>query len=262
MYLTLCLYLNAAGVVWREREAFAIVHSVQKLRPYLYGAKYTIYCDHKPLKSVFTKQMNNTRMQRWAILLAETNAEINYHPGKLNCRADKCSRIVTPPSINVIDADADWIDPLAFPEQNIAETLPLEHDGLDLTEIGIQKRAAVIPVSNYILIQDVICIKRPSIYVPEIPRLLLPQRYRDKGIDRAHKEVGHLSYATVTRIAEAYVWPLMRQPIRDPIAKCTTCSVHSRRTYTVVQGRNAFGNKQNVFSWHGSGGTSSRIYKQ
>ena len=150
--------------------------------------------------------MNNTRMQRWAILLAETNAEINYHPGKLNCRADKCSRIVTLPSINVIDADADWIDPLAFPEQNIAETLPLEHDGLDLTEIGIQKRAefakerrlAVIPVSNYILIQDVIySIKRPSIYVPEIPRLLLPQRYRDKGIDRAHKEVGHLSYATV-----------------------------------------------------------------
>ena len=79
--------------------------------------------------------MNNTHVQRWAILLAETNAEIKYHPGKLNCRADMCSRIVTPPSIGVIDADADWIDPLAFPEQNIAETLPLEHDGLYLTDI-------------------------------------------------------------------------------------------------------------------------------
>ena len=147
-----------------EKECFAIIHSIGKLRPYLYGAKYTIYCDHKPLKSLFTKQMNNTRVQRWAILLAETNAEIKYHPGKLNCRADMCSRIVTPPSINVIDSDADWVDPLAFPEQDIAETLPLEHDGLDLTEIGLQqriefaneRRLAVVPGSDYILIQDVI----------------------------------------------------------------------------------------------------------
>ena len=149
------------------------------------------------------------------------------------------------PSINVIDAGADWIYPLAFPEQNISETVPLEHAGLDLTEIGIQQRTelakerrlAVIPGSNYILIQDInYSIKRPFIHAPDIPRLLLPQRYRDKVIDRAHKEVGHISYATVTRIAEAYVWPLMRQVIRDRIAKYTTCSVHSRRTDTAVPG--------------------------
>ena len=103
-------------------------------------------------------------------MLAESGQEIKYHPGKLNCRADMCSRIVTPPSINVIDADADWIEPLAFPEQDIAETLSLEHDGLNLTEIGKQqridfrkeRRLALFPGSNYILIGDVIYnIKRP-----------------------------------------------------------------------------------------------------
>ena len=78
-----------------ERKLFAIVHSIPELRSYVYGAKYTIYCDHKPLQILFTKQMNNTRVQRWAILLAETKAEIKYHPGKLNCRANMCSRIVT-----------------------------------------------------------------------------------------------------------------------------------------------------------------------
>ena len=150
-----------------------------------------------------------------------------------------------PPSINVIDADADWIDPLAFPEQDIAETLPLEHDGLDLTEISEQqridfvkeRRLALIPGSNYILIKYVVYnIKRPFIHAPEIPRLLLPQQFRNQVIDRAHKEVGHLSYATVTRIAEAYVWPLMRQAVRNRIAKCPTCCVHSRRTDKVAPG--------------------------
>ena len=33
-----------------EKEALGIIHAIQKLRPYLYGARYTIYCDHKPLK--------------------------------------------------------------------------------------------------------------------------------------------------------------------------------------------------------------------
>ena len=137
-----------------------------------------------------------------------------------------------------------WIDPLAFPEQDIAETL-LEHDGLNLTEIGKQQRIdfpkesrlAIIPGTNYILIKDVIYnIKRPYIHAPEIPRLLLPQTFRNQVIDRAHKEVGHLSYATVTPIAEAYVWTSMRQAIRNRIAKCPTCSVHSRRTNKVAPG--------------------------
>ena len=75
--------------------------------------------------------------------------------------------------------------------------------------------------SNYLLIKDVIYnIKRPVSHAPEIPRLLLPQRFRYQVINRAHKEVGHLSYATVTRIAEAYVWPLMRQAFRNRITKC------------------------------------------
>ena len=189
--------------------------------------------------------MNNTRVQMWGILLAEYGAEIKYIPGKLNGRADMCFRIVTPPSINVIDADADWIDPLAFPEQDIAETLPLEHDGLNLTEIGKQqsidfpneRRKAIIPGSNYILIKYVIYnIKRPYIHAPEIPRLLLPHKFRNQVIDRAHKKVGHLSYATVTRVAEAYVWPLMRQSIRNRVAKCPTCNVHSRRKDIVAPG--------------------------
>ena len=76
-----------------EREAFSIVFSINKLRPYLYGARFVIYRDHRPLRGLFTKQMNNTRIQRWAILIAEFHAEIRYLPGKRNCRADMVSRI-------------------------------------------------------------------------------------------------------------------------------------------------------------------------
>ena len=98
--------------------------ALDKLRPYLLGAKCIIHTDHKPLKSLFTKQMANTKIQRWSVLLAEFGARICCHPGKLNIRADLFSRIKPPIStlINVIDTD-DWVSPDAFPDDTIGRNI-------------------------------------------------------------------------------------------------------------------------------------------
>ena len=48
-----------------------MVYALTKLRPYLYGAQFTIYTDHKPLKSLFLSEVKNTKIQRWAVLIAE-----------------------------------------------------------------------------------------------------------------------------------------------------------------------------------------------
>ena len=52
--------LNYATI---EKEALAVIYAITKLRPYLYGAKFTVYTDHKPLTSLFTKDMVNTKIQ-------------------------------------------------------------------------------------------------------------------------------------------------------------------------------------------------------
>ena len=75
-----------------EKEAYAVIYAITKLRPYLYGAKFHVYTDHKPLTSLFTKQMVNTKIQRWAILLAEYGATISYRKGSNNIRADMLSQ--------------------------------------------------------------------------------------------------------------------------------------------------------------------------
>ena len=95
-----------------KKEAYSVVFALDKLRPYLLGAECTIHTDHKPLKFLFTKQMENTKIQRWSVLLAEFGARICCHPGKLTIRADLLSRIKPPTStpINVIDTD-DWVSP-------------------------------------------------------------------------------------------------------------------------------------------------------
>ena len=59
--------LSASQRRWAtiEKEAYAVVYAIEQLRTYLYGAKFTVYTDHKPLRALFAKQMNSTKVQRW-----------------------------------------------------------------------------------------------------------------------------------------------------------------------------------------------------
>ena len=76
-----------------EKEAYAIVFALQKLRQYLYGAKFTIKCDHKPLKFLFNSEIKNAKVQRWGLMMSEYDCTIEYIAGKANTQADMLSRI-------------------------------------------------------------------------------------------------------------------------------------------------------------------------
>ena len=98
------------GVGQPEKEAYAVVYALHKLRPYLYGAEFVVYTDHKPLLCLFSKSMTNTKIQRWAILLAEYGATIKYRPGNNNIRAVMLSRL-SPGAVAIIDSTHNYTDP-------------------------------------------------------------------------------------------------------------------------------------------------------
>ena len=233
-----------------EREAYAIIYAIEKLRPYLYGAKFLILTDHKPLRSLFTKQMANTRIQRWSILLSEFGAKICYHKGKLNVRADLLFRMpphtVQPYYVGIVDNE-DWISPDALQEDRMEDVLPLIYDGIDLNTIKAaqekefpqERMLAVNEDSDYTLIKGVLySVGRPNPLAATYPRLMLPKVYRSNVIIRAHKEVGHMSIMkTFHRVLEAYVWPGMRRDIKEVIKLCATCQLYSQHRDKVPFGK-------------------------
>ena len=77
-----------------DLELAAIIFALGKWRHYLYGAKFTIYSDHKSLKYLFTQKELNNRQRRWMELLEDYDCDIQYHPGKANVVADALSRKV------------------------------------------------------------------------------------------------------------------------------------------------------------------------
>ena len=122
-----------------EKEAYAVIYALQKLRTYLWGSDFTIYTDHKPLKSLFLQEVQNTRIQRWAVLKAEFGADIKYRPGKCHVRADMLSRIQPGHEVATFDTE-EYIHPDGFPDYNCYMRIPLEADKLDKHHIEMGQK--------------------------------------------------------------------------------------------------------------------------
>ena len=220
-----------------EKEAFAVVFALKKLRPYLLGSDCTVYTDHKPLLAFFVGEVANTKIQRWAILLAEFGVRIKYRPGKNNVRADMLSRIKTQ-EITVIDADSEWVTP-AQVKAHLPPTVPVLADNINIdeliaaqiTEFPEERDLSQDPDSRFCMIDNLTySIAQPKHDAPQYPRLLLPSPFRNVVITRCHEEVGHQSlFKTMARVQESYVWPGMKREIREWIEKCGLCAVHTKR---------------------------------
>lgn len=76
-----------------EKELLAIIYAVKHFRPYLYGNKFYIYTDHRPLAWLYSLKEPNSKLTRWRLRLQEYNFEIIYKKGKQNTNADALSRI-------------------------------------------------------------------------------------------------------------------------------------------------------------------------
>ena len=74
-----------------EKEVYAIHYSLQKLDHYLHGAEFIVRTDYKPLKYLLESQMQNRKVQMWALSIAGYNCKIEYIEGVANTVADLLS---------------------------------------------------------------------------------------------------------------------------------------------------------------------------
>ena len=92
--------LNSAEINYAQiqREALAIIFGIKKFHMYLYGRRFTLETDHKPLSFIFspTKDIPSTaaaRMQGWALILSGYEYDIKHRRGEDNAHANMWSRL-------------------------------------------------------------------------------------------------------------------------------------------------------------------------
>lgn len=81
-----------------EKEALSIVFGVKKFHQYLYGRKFLLVTDHKPFTTLLGPKsgiptLAAARLQRWALLLAAYQYDIEYRSTEKQRDADCLSRL-------------------------------------------------------------------------------------------------------------------------------------------------------------------------
>lgn len=76
-----------------EKELAAIHWGINYFRPYLYGNKFFVKSDHRPLVYLFSMKNPSSKLTRMRLDLEEYDFEIEYIKGKNNVLADALSRI-------------------------------------------------------------------------------------------------------------------------------------------------------------------------
>lgn len=83
-----------------EKELLAIYWATKYFRPYLFGNKFILYTDHKPLTCAVNLKDPSGKIARWMIALLDYSYDIRYRAGKQNVVADGLSRIVNEMNAN------------------------------------------------------------------------------------------------------------------------------------------------------------------
>ena len=84
-----------------EKEGLAIVFAMKKFHDYLFGRKFTIFSDHRPLQHIFSgyrpvSPLASARIQKWALMLSANEYAISYKPGEQHANVDALSRLPLP----------------------------------------------------------------------------------------------------------------------------------------------------------------------
>ena len=194
-----------------DKEMCAIMHALERWRPFLLGRHFKVYTDHRSLVHFKTQSNLNQRQLRWQEKAADYDMEILYKPGKENVVADALSRI----RINLI---------CPLPTHSLRAQVIKGYRNSPLGKLIKEVEKREEPTNRY-TVENGLLYYRTDEFGPW--RLCLPDiPYRKTVIHDNHDLAiaGHPGYIkTYSRIARTYYWPNMGKDIRKHVQECDAC---------------------------------------
>ncbi len=215
-----------------EKEGLAIVFAVKKFHQYLYGRRFTITSDHKPLQHIFKEtsaipQMASARIQRWALLLGGYDYSISYKPGREHANADMLSRLPsaaapssvppTPETVNILETlDASPITSSHIKQWTSQDpTLAKIRDSIVSGERPREEIAKPYHKVWSELSVEQGCLLRGN-------RIVIPPRGRTAVMDLLHE--GHPGETRMKALARSFVWwPGVDGDLENTVKECDQC---------------------------------------
>ena len=198
-----------------DKEALGIVWGVRKFNLFLYGKKFTLITDHKPLMTILSPQKGIStttaaRLQRYALFLAEYSYDIKYKNTKSHGNCDSFSRLPLKTS-----NDSNQQDSTDLFYMSHFEKLPVTADEIrratDRDPILAHVKDSISRGWSYNTdnILDPYFSRRSELTLHQGCviwglRVVVPEKLRSRIIEELHE--GHVGVVKVKALARNYVW--------------------------------------------------------
>ena len=216
-----------------EKEALALVYGVRHFHQYLYGRRFTLVTDHRPLTTILSPKrgipsLAAARLQRWAIILSAYWYDIEFRRTQDHGNADGLSRLPLP-SVRKSHT------PSEAEIFNVAQidSLPVTSSQL---ERATRRDSLLNKVRQYTKtgwpqsVQE--CLKPFWNRRDELSlegdcllwgiRVIVPKKLQEQVVSELHR--GHQGVARMKAVARSYVWwPNIDKSLEEVARNCKAC---------------------------------------
>ncbi|UYV67511.1 hypothetical protein LAZ67_5001024 [Cordylochernes scorpioides] len=199
-----------------EKECLAVVWSISKFRPYLFGRPFSVVTDHHSLCWLANLKDPSGRLARWALRLQEYEVAVCYKNGRKHKDADCLSRSPLPDTAEETEEDILCLAVLCDVEKE-------QQRDPSLTKIiancGDPNYKRFVIINNILYKKNYDPLGRPWL-------LVVPRTLRLEVLRSSHDAptAGHLGFAkTYDRIRRRFFWPGLYRSVRNYVGHCREC---------------------------------------
>ncbi|XP_049886625.1 uncharacterized protein K02A2.6-like [Pectinophora gossypiella] len=213
-----------------EKEALALVWAVEHFHIFLYGKRFELITDHKPLEIIFgTKSKPCARIERWVMRLQSYSYKVVYQSGKTNI-ADSLSRLGKSAEKSLVQLKDDHIcqivdfaRPRAVSLKEIIDSSMDDQEILNVKE-GLYHNIWSDDVKLYKLFQNELCFHEGILL--RGTRIVIPSALRKRVLDAAHE--GHPGIVSMkARLRTKVWWPKCDKDAENIVKVCKGCTLVS-----------------------------------
>ena len=214
-----------------DKEALALVFAVQKFHTYLYGRKFVLVTDHKPLVTLLGPKkaippLAAARLQRWAIMLAAYSYEIEYKSTQHHANADSLSRLPLKVTDNPMDEinifNIAQVEAMPVTAEQVATATkkdPLLSQVYRYTQSGWPTDVddVLLPHWNR---RTELSLERGCLLWGI--RVVIPQKLQERLLKELHKD--HPGIVRMKEISRSYIWwEGVDKDIESVVKSCQAC---------------------------------------
>ena len=207
-----------------EKEAYAIVNSIEKYRHYLIGKRFTLKTDNRILSYLNTSK--SKKLAKWALQLSEYTFDVIHIPSRHNAVSDFFSRLDEVNLITHFTPTLTVNDWRAAQQECMFIRCACDYvkckQNFDVTSLGPLKRFRKFLTLDG---NGILCWKT-KIVVPEKLQIELLQSAHD------HPTSGHFAEERTWKlITSNYFWPNLHNDVINYVRSCKACNEFDVKTY-------------------------------